>query len=246
MKPKSDTLFHFTKQIEFLKDILINGFWPRYCLEDMRWYNGIESQSAYPLVCFCDIPLSRVDEHVDFYGDYGIGVTRDWAQRHGLSPVLYLSEGSIQHQSIRSIFSANLKSEFYEGSSDDINNLISYIKPISGKMLIAEKFVEKDFFQENEWRYSVCGKHSDLKVKPYLIEIDYRNQELVNEQNVLSKLHYSLKIQPHDIRYIFVKQESDIPELANFIQTRLDHYSNADIKILMSKIIPLETIRRDL
>lgn len=246
MKPKSDTIFHFTKEISFLQDILLNGFWPRYCLEDMRWYSGNDSLSAYPMVCFCDIPLSRVDEHVDFYGDYGIGVTREWAQKNGLSPVLYLNESSIQHQSIKRLFLNNLESPYYKEAADDINNLISYIKPISGKMLISDKFIEKDFYQENEWRYSVGGVASELKVRPFLYESEYRNPKILDDQNSKSKSFYSLVIQPSDIRYLFVRHESDIPGLANFIHSKLEHYSNADVKILTSKIMSLETIRRDL
>jgi len=37
MKPRSSTLFHFTKNEEILFDIMENGFWPRYCLEDIQW-----------------------------------------------------------------------------------------------------------------------------------------------------------------------------------------------------------------
>ena len=78
MQPRSDTLFHFTKNINTLKNILQNGFWPRYCLEDFNWYNAELGYIAYPMVCFCDIPLSRINEHVKFYGDYGIGLTKNW------------------------------------------------------------------------------------------------------------------------------------------------------------------------
>ncbi|WP_025822242.1 abortive infection system antitoxin AbiGi family protein [Shewanella marina] len=109
MQPKSHTLFHFTKNLEFLKDILRNGFWPRYCLEDVKWYNGNESQSAYPIICFCDIPLSRVDEHVNFYGHFGIGVTREWAKLNKLAPVIYLNEGSAQQLALTNLFLENLK-----------------------------------------------------------------------------------------------------------------------------------------
>lgn len=46
---------------------------------------------AFPMVCFCDIPLSRIDEHIGFYGKFGIGMTRKWAEQNGLNPVLYAS-----------------------------------------------------------------------------------------------------------------------------------------------------------
>ncbi|MFU0923178.1 abortive infection system antitoxin AbiGi family protein [Kluyvera sichuanensis] len=82
MKPKSETLFHFTKSSDTLEIILKNGFWPRYCLEDIRWleFTDVEYVS-YPMVCFCDIPLSRISEHVSFYGSFGLGVSKDWAKK---------------------------------------------------------------------------------------------------------------------------------------------------------------------
>ena len=72
MKPKSHTLFHFTKSRDTLKLVLKNGFWPRYCLEDIQWIG--EDRFPYisiPIVCFCDIPLSRIQEHVGCYGEFG-------------------------------------------------------------------------------------------------------------------------------------------------------------------------------
>lgn len=53
MTPKSNALFHFTKNVETLKLILKGGFWPRYCLEDVAWL-GYEQFSyiGYPMVCF--------------------------------------------------------------------------------------------------------------------------------------------------------------------------------------------------
>eukprot|EP01034_Spumella_vulgaris_P011525 gene11525-14663_t len=72
----------------------MEGFWPRYSLEDFRWQvSGPNSHefAAFPMVCFCDIPLSRIDEHVGFYGSYGLGLSREWGIRAGLNPVQYIA-----------------------------------------------------------------------------------------------------------------------------------------------------------
>lgn len=247
MKPKSHTLFHFTKNIAFLKDILKNGFWPRYCLEDVRWYTGKENQCAYPIVCFCDIPLSRVDEHVDFYGDFGIGVTKEWAKSNRLSPVIYINEGSDQQLALTKLFGENLKGkQFYKGADDDINTILTHIKPIVGRMFINEQFISKEFHQENEWRFAVNGKHTDLTVKPFLIERNFQDTKLLEAENLKSKNNYSVKVSPSDIKYIFVKTDNEIPDMINFIQSELDHYSSSEIKILMSRVVSLETISRDM
>lgn len=248
MQPKSHTLFHFTKSLNFLKDILQNGFWPRYCLEDASWYgnSGAQYYVAYPMVCFCDIPLSRVEEHVKFYGNFGIGVTRSWAESNGLSPVLYLRDGSQQHIALDNLINKNAQNKLYENASTDINVLLAHIKPTFGTMKLGEKIIKKEFYQENEWRYSVCKGPEVTQVVPWLSEVDFKNPEKLEVENSKTKIYQSLKIPPSDIKYLFVKADSDIPELVNFIQTELDMFSNHHIKILLSRIISLETISRDL
>ncbi len=104
MKPRSSTLFHFTKHESSFFSILKNGFWAKYCLEDIQWQNGGVDFVAFPMVCFCDIPLGRISEHVDFYGSYGIGLTKEWAKKNNLNPVAYLSSGSHLINSINEIF----------------------------------------------------------------------------------------------------------------------------------------------
>ncbi len=95
MKPKSHTLFHFTNSNDTLKLILKGGFWPKYCLEDVKWVDFNDHKFiAYPMVCFCDIPLSRVGEHVKFYGEFGLGLTKEWAVTNSLSPVHYINASS--------------------------------------------------------------------------------------------------------------------------------------------------------
>ena len=248
LQPKSHTLFHFTKNLSVLKDILKNGFWPRYCLEDIGWYsNNPNAQSAYPIVCFCDIPLSRVDEHVDFYGNFGLGLTKEWAKLNKLSPVLYVNEGSSQQLALKKLFGENLKGQgFYKNSGDDITAIMSHIKPIEGKMFINGQFISKEFHQENEWRFAVNGNYSDINIESFLYEHQFHDKKKLEPLNIKSKQMHSLKFAPSDIKYLFVKSDSDIPDLINFIQAELDHYSSSEIKILMSRIISLETISSDM
>ncbi|MGO2356364.1 MAG: abortive infection system antitoxin AbiGi family protein [Marinomonas foliarum] len=247
MKPKSHTLFHFTKNAEILKSILKGGFWPRYCLEDITWYTNSETQIAFPMICFCDIPLSRLDEHVGFYGEYGVGVSKEWALSNDCCPVIYLPKNSQISLALLRITKGNLAGKgYYEGSNGDMNALISNVKPIEGRMLVNGELISKEFYQESEWRHVIKDTFNRAKARVWLSESEFHDENFRKTENNKTKEFHSLKISPSDIKYLFVKNESDIPGLVNFIQNELDYFSGSDIKILLSKIISLETIREDL
>lgn len=94
----SNTLFHFTSNAGYLVSILQEGFKPRYCVEDFSMFEFILGKDnielAVPMVCFCDIPLSKVKDHVGKYGSFGIGLTKEWGIREKVSPLIYVNENS--------------------------------------------------------------------------------------------------------------------------------------------------------
>ena len=93
----SSTLFHFTNTAEKLLGILENEFYPRYCLEEwtvVKLGTTEPHEIAIPMVCFCDLPLSKISEHLQFYGSYGIGLSKQWGVIKGINPVLYLNKGT--------------------------------------------------------------------------------------------------------------------------------------------------------
>lgn len=82
------TLYHFTDKSNNLKLILRNGLRFSYCFEEFTKNVGI----AIPMICFCDIPLLRTIEHRHKYGDYMIGIDKEFLRRHlkhVLNPVSY-------------------------------------------------------------------------------------------------------------------------------------------------------------
>ena len=95
-KQSANVLFNFMGELRFLREILkTKCISPRYCEEDMRYLKISDLNSiAFPMKCFCDINLSKLEKHRKLYGDYGIGLTKEWGIKKGVQPVLYLIEHS--------------------------------------------------------------------------------------------------------------------------------------------------------
>lgn len=245
LNPKSHTLFHFTKNKDVLKKIIKDGFWPRYCQEDVNWL-GYDNYDfiAYPMICFCDIPLSRIDEHVKFYGEFGVGLTREWALQNNATPVHYVSDNNYLPETYTELgnYSKNLEEDDKQSFRRALRYLLAHTKPTVGRMVINGKLVDKEFYQESEWR--CVPKHDD--VQDHLTKSEFENSEELNRHNTASLEHCQLKFTPKDVKYIFVKSDSDIPDIINFIQSDLGDFPHSDIKILMSRVISLESISRDL
>lgn len=98
----ANTLFHFTNKLENLIGILTNNFYPRYSLEDHSGFYTMymqkrmsQNEMAFPIVCFCDIPLSNIRSHVSVYGKYAIGLSKDWGIKKRINPVMYVLSNSI-------------------------------------------------------------------------------------------------------------------------------------------------------
>ena len=98
MPLSSNTIIHFTKTSEALKGILQTNFKIKYCQENIKLQE--ELHYAAPMVSFCDIPLSQIKDHIGKYGAYGIGLTKEWAQKNKLNPVLYIQSDSFLSESI--------------------------------------------------------------------------------------------------------------------------------------------------
>ncbi|SAM35121.1 abortive infection system antitoxin AbiGi family protein [Pseudomonas sp. 1 R 17] len=245
MLPRSVSLFHFTKNMEVLKAVLKDGFWPRYCLEDVQWQGRKENDYvAFPMVCFCDIPMSRISEHVNFYGSFGIGLTKDWGAKNNLNPVFYFTGDNPLHGAIKSLITlaSGLSEAEKKTSYKHVRYILAHSKPTQGRMLISDKPVLKDFYQESEWRY--VPQHE--KIDDYLSLGEYQDKEALDKNNKKTGDLCRLKFLPSDVKYIFVPTDSEIPAVMNFIQAELDYFPNADLKILMSRVISLESISFDM
>lgn len=235
MALSSNSVIHFTKTKENLMGILEKDFQVKYCLEEII-IGGKDIPYASPIISFCDIPLSEVKNHINNYGTYGIGLTKEWAKQQRLNPVSYIEKNSFFSESLLNILA----------SADDIHtphvlNLVSYIKNYEN-ILIRENETHNNyrFADEKEWRYVPDLKDEDRQVltkETYLNDKDSFNQKLKN---------IKLTFTPNDIKYIIIDNESEIKEFLNFLRNIKGHkYSWDDIERLGTRIITSDQIKTD-
>lgn len=105
----ANTLFHFTPTLSNLKNILENGIKIGFSLENYDSLLSKNKEIGLPMICFCDIPLSRVKEHVKKYGGYAIGLQKSWGMQNKLTPVIYSHENSPATELLNEI-NTNIKS----------------------------------------------------------------------------------------------------------------------------------------
>jgi len=118
----SSTLFNFTDSIEHLLDNLEHGIYCHTSLEKLP-----ENRTAYEATfcCFCDIPLSLINVHFDWYGEYGIGIKQKYAREHKAQPVHYITSESRLVKNL-------VKKNSNQISNSEKRHLIPYLKKFSG------------------------------------------------------------------------------------------------------------------
>lgn len=241
MSVSANTLFHFTPERENLEGILRNFFYPKYHEEDLSKVNlkGKITAAYVPMVCFCDLLLPQLKEHLEFYGEYGIGLTKDWGQDKGISPIIYVPENSNSSHLIdkaRTIFSS------IKNDGHALPEFFKYIKPYDGmaKKPVNGELMYKKFYDEREWRF--CPE------KFHIIEKQKENEKIVEQENEKLKNTKRLSFTSHQVKYIIVKKEDEIPKWAKFISDDLDDvYKTVDERrLLVSKLISAKQIRDDM
>lgn len=229
----SNTLFHFTKDLDTLKSILTDqAFWPIYCVEyDKGQFDGY--YYAIPMVCFCDIPLSQISEHIRDYGSFGLGLSKSWAKEK-VSPITYYNDK--EALSIK-IYNDIMKSEL-KGSKTPIQ-YFSLLKRYYGKTWSngRGRYVNKVLYNEREWRYIPRS----LKTKDTLRKIT-DPMAFSGKNNSLHLKKYSLAFPVSEIKYLFVDTEDNREHLIDFIE---ETFPKEDSKILISKILAKKQLTED-
>jgi hypothetical protein len=250
MNARTKCLFHFTDTLDILQSILKDGaFWPQYCLEDIAWLNGPSVRLAWPMVCFCDIPITRLQEHTTFYGSYGIGLRRDPSISSLVSPVAYVTE-------VDSNFKDALREIQKKGEESKdpvfmtkVALFLAHCKPTRGLCLVNGAEIQRDFYCECEWRYVPWVQSGEgMKYGFTLPEENYKNVHDRTEANK-ERREDMLRFEPVDVKYLLVKSLEDVPKLTTFINCELGgkgiRYGSDVLDVLKTRILILDEIGDD-
>lgn len=226
---QADTLFTFTSRLEYLICSIQNQMLsPRYCEEDIRYLkiSGIK-RLAFPMKCFCDINLHRLNAHLEWYGYYGIAFSKEWGMRNGIQPIQYINPSSRLREDFAEAFNAAIQADIHKEirTQAKLKNLmlheLMYFKPYEGKMKnrISGKIEKKCFTDECEWRYVPdvsCEGYEEV----YYDETILDDHGLLNDfSNAIAGIQsVALSFEYSDIKYIIVKSIPDFNELVSKIK----------------------------
>jgi hypothetical protein len=171
---------------------------------------------------------------------YGIGISKQFAKKHGITPLIY-----VHNKSSTLIRYANENKLNHSGNPDEqkklINSLIPYFKSYDENRPTVndqEKYLR--YYDEREWRYmpkdADCLYLGDVKETEIENEVKKRNAALRSDQFRLAIPHTS-------ITYIFVEYESDKKAVIDQIRTKFRSTKRQDE--LISKILSAHRITRD-
>lgn len=245
MAISTNSIIHYTNSFDIITSILRDGFRIKYCSEILRLGKNRQSRAAHPMVSFCDIPLSDSKQHFEAYGKYGIGLSKEWAVKNGVNPVIYIDSQSLISESIYELIRErrDKKSNLTEKQKREILQIKSYAKNYSGPLKRGEiDTPDYKFYDEREWR--LVPDKDTLNNQKFSIGLKYYEKAKDKYNKNISSCR--LKFNANDISYIIVNQTSEIPKMIGFLRKE---YSNKctdnELDILFSKICSTEQIIAD-
>lgn len=209
----SNILWHQTKRDAFFKILRTKEFLYSYSMEKV-FPIGENQGLAIPMISMSDFPFSEIANNKWAYGDYAIGLTREWGIRNGFSPVLYCNKESFLYD-----YLVELMGKILQGNDDDIFikclYLFSYIKFVQDKLNTSRKeYINYRFYDERENRVVPdYRKHDEIRI--YLTEVEY---ESYKREKGNSMLNLGVKFTWDDVKYLIVNSESNVSEIHQILK----------------------------
>lgn len=258
-----EILFHFCGR-EAMFGILENTFRVSYAREKIIGTSRLR-EIGVPMVSFCDLKLSEVSSHMSKYGHYGIGLTKEWANRNGLNPVLYISQHSpFTDGLIKGLDGIHAHRRKFKESGDydelttdymNIFNTYRYVKNYEAPLQRKghEKIEKYRFADEREWRYvppldnssSSLSINNSSSITPFVPISSIKTEKQKRELNS-SIRHIGLHFEPEDIRYLIVERDEEISGLITHLENVKGRFNRQVLDRLKSRILTAEQINLDI
>lgn len=248
-KVQADTLFNFVSKFDYLLPYLKNKMIsPRYCVEDLEYLELEKIQKmAYPMKCFCDINMHRLEEHLYWYGYYGVAFSKEWGMHQGIQPVQYVNQEAQLKKDFAEAFSIALQQDASKAEMENyMLHQLMYYKPYSGtfKNRNTGEITHKCFTDECEWRYIP-------DVTPKGFQQVYFDNDIVNsgglEEHISGSMEgikeISLNFDYSDLKYVILKTRSDFNNLLEEMKSM--NLSEQDKLEIVSKVIIWEESKGD-
>ena len=246
-------LFHFTSK-ESLFEILRATFKVSYAREKIIGPNN-RREFGVPMVSFCDLKLSELKKMIsDDYGKFGIGLSKEWANRNGLSPVMYISRHcSLTDSLINGVDGiyrhlnelTNLREITALGQSYlNIMDIYRYIKYYDGELERANQPLNPNyrFADDREWRYV---PNINSEIRPFVPITTIRTKAQKQELNATID-HLRLSFEPEDIKYLIVERDEQRIELIEHLDQVKHRFDYVTKRRLASRILTIDQIKNDI
>jgi hypothetical protein len=246
-----NTLFHFTKLPGLTGILHRRGFQLSYAREKLLGPAGKIVEMAIPMVSFCDLRLSELASHMDKYGRYGIGLSKEWGNRKGLNPVAYVNANSELANSVIEGIEKVLNMVVEHPNDDEdhseaylnVMNMQRFMKSYQGPLerngVVQDEMYR--FADEKEWRYVLPLKYAG-DIFPYanMDEVDTAEKKAGLNAAIQDEL---LEFAALDVKYIVVEYDREIGAVQDEISR--SGFSDADTLHLISRVLSAERIVED-
>lgn len=257
-KQSANVFFRCMRKLSYLEDILKEKtMYPRYNVENIE-YLSIPNFSciAIPMLCFCDIYMSKLKPHMKNYGYFGIGISKEVGIEKGLEPISYINPNTSYAYELSETIKRSIEIYKKEKIEDDIEKYAHYAmlsllykKPIHGVMYFTKgnKEIEKEmnFHDEKEWRF-LANIPDSSSLLQLIVDKKYMTDSSLNKFSEIIKRYQISRfdIDYDAIKYLVVHRENDRDKLIHFIlglnATEKERY------LLISKIIVYNELEGDL
>ena len=216
----SNVLWHQTKKDGLMGILKAKKLYFSYSLENILSFRKIGG-IAFPMISLCDLPLSEFTYSKWAYGDYAIGLSREWGEKNGFNPVCYCHANSD--------YKKRMINRLVEAAASKDKSVIenamfpfAYMKSIEG-VLLNRRYKKYRFYDEKE--VSLVPHQEDIKgYELCLFESQYQDFKKRYKKSILGKNGVNFSFS--DVKYIIVGNENNRKEVQGVLAKQTEDCSH--------------------